>query len=160
MYLYIYRERRQWQPTPVLLPGKSHGQRSLVGCSPSRRVEHDWATSLSLFTWREREIININNFSCFFLLCKICLLENFKSPMGLIHPWDSSTLESSFHHVWIGPDTSHPCYTWMAPGCLSAKSWPGCSGYSPSIVFGYLNVFPAGDSRPWEGSKEIIIISI
>ena len=32
---YIYRvRRRQWQPTPVLLPGKSHGWRSLVGCSP------------------------------------------------------------------------------------------------------------------------------
>ena len=27
-------QRRQWQPTPVLLPRKSHGQRSLVGCSP------------------------------------------------------------------------------------------------------------------------------
>ena len=26
--------RRQWHPTPILLPGKSHGQRSLVGCSP------------------------------------------------------------------------------------------------------------------------------
>ena len=26
--------RSQWHPTPVLLPGKSHGQRSLVGCSP------------------------------------------------------------------------------------------------------------------------------
>ena len=26
--------RRQWHPTPVLLPRKSHGQRSLVGCSP------------------------------------------------------------------------------------------------------------------------------
>ena len=26
--------RRQWHSTPVLLPGKSHGQRSLVGCSP------------------------------------------------------------------------------------------------------------------------------
>ena len=25
--------RRQWHPTPVLLPGKPHGQRSLVGCS-------------------------------------------------------------------------------------------------------------------------------
>ena len=25
--------RRQWQPTPVLLPGESHGWRSLVGCS-------------------------------------------------------------------------------------------------------------------------------
>ena len=29
---YIW--RRQWQSTPVLLPGKSHGWRSLVGCSP------------------------------------------------------------------------------------------------------------------------------
>ena len=26
--------RRQWHPTPVLLPGKSHGRRSLVDCSP------------------------------------------------------------------------------------------------------------------------------
>ena len=26
--------RRQWHPTPVFLPGKSHGCRSLVGCSP------------------------------------------------------------------------------------------------------------------------------
>ena len=34
---YVYYsclERRQWQPTPVLLPGKSHGWRSLVSCSP------------------------------------------------------------------------------------------------------------------------------
>ena len=29
-----YFRRRQWQYTPVLLPGKSHGQRSLVDCSP------------------------------------------------------------------------------------------------------------------------------
>ena len=28
------RQRRQWHPTPVILPGKSHGRRSLVGCSP------------------------------------------------------------------------------------------------------------------------------
>ena len=27
-------QRRQWHPTPVLLPRKSHGRRSLVGCSP------------------------------------------------------------------------------------------------------------------------------
>ena len=31
---YYGRGRRQWHPTPVLLPGKSHGPRSLVGCSP------------------------------------------------------------------------------------------------------------------------------
>ena len=33
--------RRQWHPTPVLLPGKSHGRRSLVGCSPWGRRESD-----------------------------------------------------------------------------------------------------------------------
>ena len=34
-------QRRQWHPTPVFLPGKSHGQRSLVGCSPWGREELD-----------------------------------------------------------------------------------------------------------------------
>ena len=33
--------RRQWHPTAVLLPGKSHGQRSLVGCSPWGRWGSD-----------------------------------------------------------------------------------------------------------------------
>ena len=33
--------RRQWHPTPVLLPGKSHGRRSLVGCNPWGRWELD-----------------------------------------------------------------------------------------------------------------------
>ena len=33
--------RRQWHPTPVLLPGKSHGRRSLVGCSPWGHEESD-----------------------------------------------------------------------------------------------------------------------
>ena len=52
--------RRKWQPTPVLLPGKSHGWRSLPGrlqSTASLRVRHDWATSLSLSTfmhWRRK----------------------------------------------------------------------------------------------------------
>ena len=33
--------RRQWHPTPVLLPGKSHGRRSLAGYSPRGRKETD-----------------------------------------------------------------------------------------------------------------------
>ena len=33
--------RRKWQPTPVFLPGKSHGRRSLVGCSPWGHEESD-----------------------------------------------------------------------------------------------------------------------
>ena len=38
--------RRQWHPTPVLLPGKSHGWRSVVGCSPWRREESDTTEQL------------------------------------------------------------------------------------------------------------------
>ena len=37
--------RRRWHPTPVLLPGKSHGWRSLVGCSP-------WGTHSSILSWQ------------------------------------------------------------------------------------------------------------
>ena len=66
---YLLKRRRQWQPTPVLLAGKSHGQRSLVGCnhgvatSQTRRsnftftfhflaLEKEMATHSSVLTWR------------------------------------------------------------------------------------------------------------
>ena len=39
--------RRKWQPTPVFLPGKSHGQRSLAGCSPWGCKESDMTEELS-----------------------------------------------------------------------------------------------------------------
>ena len=39
--LVIWDRRRQWHPTPVLLPGKSHGWRSLEGCSPWGRYGSD-----------------------------------------------------------------------------------------------------------------------
>ena len=38
--------RRQWHPTPVLLPGKSYGQRSLVGCGPWGHEESDTTEQL------------------------------------------------------------------------------------------------------------------
>ena len=61
--------RRQWHPTPVLLPGKSHGWRGLVGCSPCGRqsrtrlsdftftfhfhaLEKEMATHSSVLAWR------------------------------------------------------------------------------------------------------------
>ena len=59
--------RRQWHPTPVLLPGKSRGRRSLVGCSPWGRkesvtierlhfhfhaLEKEMATHSSVLAWR------------------------------------------------------------------------------------------------------------
>ena len=48
--------RKKWQPTPVLLPGKSHGQRSLADYSPwiHKRVRHDLVTKT-----RRRKMTNI-----------------------------------------------------------------------------------------------------
>ena len=42
----FFNRRRQWHPTPVLLPGKSHGRRSLVGCSPWGCEESDMTERL------------------------------------------------------------------------------------------------------------------
>ena len=51
--------RREWLPTPVLLPGKSHGQRSLVGL---QRVRHNWATFTSLrFLGKPQKIWGLSN---------------------------------------------------------------------------------------------------
>ena len=57
--------RRNWQPTPVFLPGKSHGWRSLVSCSPwghwksdmterlhFHALEKEMATHSSVLAWR------------------------------------------------------------------------------------------------------------
>ena len=68
LYKFIYEYspwRRKWQPTPVSLPGKSHGQRSLVGCSPwglkesytTEQLTHEYslekemATHSSILAW-------------------------------------------------------------------------------------------------------------
>ena len=59
--LMVLFQRRKWQPTPVFLPAKSHGWRSLVGYSPWGREESDTAEWLHfthfthvLLYWRGR----------------------------------------------------------------------------------------------------------
>ena len=58
--IFIYLElfiglRRQWQPTPVLLPGKSQGWRSLVGCRLWGGTESDMTEA----TW-QRQCVSVN----------------------------------------------------------------------------------------------------
>ena len=61
----VSQRRKQWKPTLVLLPGKSHGWRSLVGCRPwgheesdttdwlhFRALEKEMATHSRVLTWR------------------------------------------------------------------------------------------------------------
>ena len=48
--------RRKWQPTPVFWPGKSHGERRLVGYSPwgHERFKYDLETKQQQMKWREK----------------------------------------------------------------------------------------------------------
>ena len=60
--------RRKWQPLLLFLPGKSQGQRSLVGCSPwgCKRVGHDLATNVwprlkatTLYPWSSKVTLQV-----------------------------------------------------------------------------------------------------
>ena len=69
--------RKEWQPTPVLLPGESHGGRTLVGYSPWDRKESDMTERLhfhfqqsSWFSRQNKENEEFRNLG----LWKICLL--------------------------------------------------------------------------------------
>ena len=61
--------RRKWQPTPVLLPGKFHGRRSLVGYSPwghkesdmTKQLTHTYTQAFISFKGTWKHYINLNN---------------------------------------------------------------------------------------------------
>ena len=60
----LLEKEMKWQPTPVFLPGKSHGQRNLVGYSPWGRKESDMTARLHftflcvLFPYQNANIAN------------------------------------------------------------------------------------------------------
>ena len=49
---------RAWQTTPVFLPGESHGQRNLVGCSPWAHKESDTTEQRSIAHYSTKKIKN------------------------------------------------------------------------------------------------------
>ena len=96
MYTYIW--RRQWHPTPVLLPGKSHGRRSLVGCSPWGREESTWVSDFT-FTFHfhalEKEMATYSSVLAWWI-------PGTGEPGGLLslgshrvrHDWSSSSMQT------------------------------------------------------------------
>ena len=105
--------RRAQQPTPILLPGGSHGQRSLAGCSPWGHKESDttWPLNsnniVSPLLFQPLEIIVYNKLALFKSLCGPCLL---------IGPWLIKQCQSNLWYSvrcvsfsnwdWLGPGTS------------------------------------------------------
>ena len=101
--------RRQWQPTPVLLPGKSHGRRSLVGCSPWGCEESDMTKRLH------------------FHFSLTCIGEGNGNPLQcscLENPWDGEPggLPSMGSHR-VG-------YDWSDLAAAAAVFW-----YRPQVIF-------------------------
>ena len=79
---------RKWQPAPVFLPGKFHGQRSLVGCSPQGCKESDT-------TERRVSVSSVYAYTgwawCYCLVAKLCLT--------LCNSMDCSPPGSSVHGI-------------------------------------------------------------
>ena len=88
---------KQWQPTPVFLPGEFHGWRSLAGYSPwgHKRVGHNLATKQQQqqlqeedgcrkygCTQRRKESVN---FTATFLMFKQYFLRDFSKPEGWMY---------------------------------------------------------------------------
>ena len=110
--------RRKWQPTPVFLPGESHGQRSLAGCSPWGHKESDMTERLTLTfyshlrsnaTFPDRPLGSISCHHWFvldFLPCSLRYLCFF-----LLLPWTQVPQEREFWASWwpLCPQVLMPC---------------------------------------------------
>ena len=148
-------QRRQWHATPVLLPGKSHGWRSLEGCSPWGRWGSGTTERLhfhfSLSCTREG---NGNPLQC-------CCLENprdgeawWAAVYGVAQSrtWlkqlSSSSMLSRFRCIWL----------FMTPWTVFLQAPPGCSWASlgknirvgcHALLQGYSR------SRDWTGISDV-----
>ena len=125
-------QRRKWQPTPVLLPGESHGQRSLVGYSPWGRKESD---TLKWLNYHHQRNIDNTGLSWW--------PTNISSYFFSFSSWRSSLCICSlmgFFRVW-------PKYLLYAPLSLIVKAlhlFPCLRGFPGSSV-GKESVCNAGD---------------
>ena len=106
-YNYSLTWRRKWQPTPVFLPGKSHGWRNLVGYSPWGRKESDTTERLHFhftsFTGRPLERPNQWRNKWFNLQKKKKLFFNklFMFTSSIFLPWVvSSFSQLTFVFYW------------------------------------------------------------
>ena len=121
-------QRRQWHPTPVLLPGESHGQRSLVGCSPWGHEESDMTARLhfpfSLLCMGEG---NGNPLQCY-------CLENPRDGGA----WWAAVYGVAQSRTWLKWLSSMKIY-WVptASGTKCISEWTG------------QNLFPHGASMVW-----------
>ena len=114
--LPFYIRRRQWHPTPLLLPGKSHGRRSLVGCSPRGHEESDTTERLHFHTLKKEMATHSVQFSSVVQSCPTLCNPMNHSTLGL--PVQYQLLEFTQNHIHRVSDTiqsSHPLSSPSSP---------------------------------------------
>ena len=109
---------RKWQPTPVFLPGKFCGQRSLAGYSPwgrkestgLQRVGHDWTHT----NGNKNRVPGAS-----FYRVGVCPQKQYSWTSSLYHMADFQTLQGNFHSspVPLAKFPSFPCI-WTQECCL------------------------------------------
>ena len=132
--------RRKWQPTPVLLPGKSNGQRSVVSYSPWVRKELDTTEWLHSRAGREGRLANdswrvLGFFSRWCKYSEIDSGDNCTTPWKLLTPAGSlkkqeSSIKSSTFALLTTPK---PLTVWITTNCEKfLKGWEYQTTWSAS----------------------------
>jgi len=140
--------RRKWQSTPVLLPGKSHGQSSLVGYSPWGRTESDTTERLHVHVHVHVQMWELDRKEGWVL--KNCYFQTVLLEKTLGSPLDCKEIRP------INPKGNQP---WMFIGRVDAEAeallWPP-NGKSLPIgkrpwCWERLKAGGEGDDREWDG---------
>ena len=119
--------RRKWQPTPVLLPGKSHGWRSLIGYSPWGRKESDTTERLHLVL-----VLWISTLSHFPLVSAVswAILIGYKMLLSCSILWARRAMHwgswqcGTFHALPITPRAKEQPSSPSFPFSILLFSWP------------------------------------
>ena len=115
----MFRQRWKWQPTPVFLPGESHGQQGLVGCSlwgckesdTTKQLTHThtgvqqvWCSNDEIMTvvqqeWERSNSLNILFFASVSSVAQLC--------PTVCNPMDCSTPGFPIHHQLLELTQTH-----------------------------------------------------
>ena len=126
--------RRKWQPTPVFLPGESHGWRSVVGYSPWGRKESDTTERLHFHTFFIHSSVSVH-LGCSNVLAIIY------SAVYLFELWFSQGICPVVgllgHAVKVKSESevAQSCLTLSDPLECSLPGSPAAYQFSPSIGF-------------------------
>ena len=127
--------RREWQPTLVFLPGKSHGQRSLEGCSSwgHKRAEHDWTAKQvwRTFRWNYLDLVYIR-------LSYFCTNDSFNSTS--LFPFSKPVC--SVYKPVIYSLSVLPRETYKATSIMYSPQKPSASGSSCPGTYRLLPLSP------------------